>query len=208
IPAPRPAPAVAPVPPATAAEVVPIDRARRTRTRAGGVGWMAAAASLALLIATGAYAWSLRGRYDALAERVTALERERVALLQTLGERDQRLAAVSDPGVQVIDLASNDARAPSGRMFWNVATHRWTFFAHNLPALKPGRDYQLWLVTPEGPVGAGTFKSDRGGHAMVEATYPLPPERLRAIAVTEEPEGGLPKPSGTPLIVGTYGSSE
>lgn len=200
-----PRPAASPM--ASDPAVIPIDRGRRSGARFGA-GWLAAAASLVLFVATAAYAWTLRGRYEALAARVAELEEHRGSLARSLADRDQRLAAVSDPGVQVIDLASNDIRAPSGRMFWNVATHRWTFFAHNLPALRPGRDYQLWLVTPEGPVGAGTFKSDRAGHAMVEATYDLPPERLRAIAVTEEPEGGLPKPSGTPLIVGTYGSSE
>jgi len=77
-----------------------------------------------------------------------------------------------------------------------------------MPALKAGRDYQLWLITPAGPVSAGTFRPTPEGHAVVQATYALPREQLKAIAVTEEPAGGLPKPSGTPLIVGTYGTTE
>jgi anti-sigma-K factor RskA len=93
-------------------------------------------------------------------------------------------------------------------MFWDPATARWTFFAHNLPALRPDRDYQLWLITPAGPVSAGTFRPTPEGHATVQATYPLPRDQLRAVAVTEEPAGGLPKPSGTPLILGTYGATD
>ncbi|HEU0055125.1 MAG TPA: anti-sigma factor, partial [Longimicrobium sp.] len=112
------------------------------------------------------------------------------------------LAGLSSPAVRVIDLASTREQAPSGRMFWDPATDRWTFFAHGLPALRAGRDYQLWLITPEGPVGAGTFKPDSSGGARVQATFDLPADRLRAVAVTEEPEGGLPQPSGTPIILG------
>jgi anti-sigma-K factor RskA len=82
------------------------------------------------------------------------------------------------------------------------ATARWTFFAHSLPALRPGRDYQLWLITPAGPVSAGVFRPTPEGQAEVQATYPLPRDQLKAIAVTEEPAGGLPAPSGQPLIVG------
>jgi hypothetical protein len=51
-------------------------------------------------------------------------------------------------------------------------------------------------------VSAGTFHPGANGHAVVRATFALAPDSLRAVAVTEEPAGGLPSPSGTPLIVG------
>jgi anti-sigma-K factor RskA len=70
--------------------------------------------------------------------------------------------------------------------------------------LRDNRDYQLWLITPAGPVSAGTFKPTPDGQAVMQATYALPRDQLKAVAVTEEPAGGLPKPSGQPLILGTY----
>ncbi|MFL5385385.1 MAG: anti-sigma factor domain-containing protein [Longimicrobiaceae bacterium] len=179
--------------------VIPITR---PRSRPALPAWLAAAAAVVLLIGVGAYAARLRGRYDALGERYAALEGQNTRLVRGLSRRDSTLAALAGPGVRVIDLASTQQRAPSGRMFWDPATARWTFFAHSLPALPPGRDYQLWLITPAGPVSAGVFRPAPDGHAEVRATYPLPRDQLRAVAVTEEPAGGLPAPSGQPLIVG------
>lgn len=187
-----------PAPVAAAPGVIPISR---VRDRAGfSGGWLAAAAAVLLIV--GAYAARLQGRYGALREQYASLSDERDQLVRGLARRDSTLGELSGPGVRVIELASTRQRAPSGRMFWNPATARWTFFAHSLPALREGRDYQLWLITPAGPVSAGVFKPTPEGHAQVEATYSLPRDQLRAIAVTEEPAGGLPAPSSAPLIAG------
>jgi anti-sigma-K factor RskA len=181
--------------------VIPITRAPgRRRVH---VGWLAAAAAVLLLIGVGAWAARLRGRYAALREQYASLSDERDQLLHGLARRDSTLAALSGPGVKVIDLASTQRAAPSGRMFWDPSTDRWIFFASNLPALRPRRDYQLWLITPAGPVSAGVFKPTPEGRARLDATYALPRDQLRAVAVTEEPAGGLPAPSGTPLIAGS-----
>lgn len=217
VPSAAPAPDIAPAKPSPApapvAEsgdevpgVIPITRAPSRRGFPGG--WLAAAAAVVLLIAVGAYAARLGRRYSALRDQYAELSGERDQLLRGMARRDSTLAALSGPDVQVIDLASTQRQAPSGRMFWDRATARWTFFAHDLPALRAKRDYQLWLLTPAGPVSAGVFKPSPDGQAVVQATYPLPRDQLTGVAVTEEPEGGLPKPSGTPLILGQTAASE
>jgi anti-sigma-K factor RskA len=202
----RGAPPAADAPPATAPAdgpgVIPISRVRERRGIGGG--WLAAAAAVLLLIAVGAWAARMKGRYDELSGRYAALDGERTQLVQAMARRDSMVDALSGPGVRVIELASTQRRAPGGRMFWDPATARWTFFAHDLPILRPDRDYQLWLITPAGPVSAGTFKPTPDGQATMQATYAMPRDQLRAVAVTEEPAGGLPKPSGQPLILGTY----
>ncbi|HEX6042750.1 anti-sigma factor, partial [Longimicrobium sp.] len=124
-----------------------------------------------------------------------------------LREREATLAAVSAPAVRVIDLASSARAEPGGRMFWDARTNRWTFFAHNLPGVRRGREYQLWLITPGSrKIPAGTFRPGPRGEAHVEATYALPADSLQAVAVTEEPTGGLPQPSGPVVIVGAVSS--
>jgi hypothetical protein len=148
-----PAPVIA-APSVRDSAVIPITRAR---DRSALPAWLAAAAAVVLLIGVGAYAARLRGRYETLREQYAALDGERTRLVLGLSRRDSTLAELSGPGVKVIELASTQQRAPSGRMFWNPATARWTFFAHSLPALRAGRDYQLWLITPAGPVSAGVF---------------------------------------------------
>ncbi|HYH78878.1 MAG TPA: anti-sigma factor [Longimicrobium sp.] len=199
--APARAAADAPVP-----GVIPI--ARASERRGWGGGWLAAAAAVLLLVGVGAYAARLKGRYDALDDRYAAIDAERTVLVRAVARRDSTLAALAAPGVEVIELASTQQKAPGGRMFWDPGTSRWTFFAHGLPALRPGRDYQMWLITADGPISAGTFKPHADGSAEMQATYALPRDQLRAVAVTEEPEGGLPRPSTTPIILGTYAATE
>jgi anti-sigma-K factor RskA len=105
-------------------------------------------------------------------------------------------------------MASAGRAEPGGRMFWDPRTDRWTFFAHNLPAVQRGREYQLWLITPGNrKIPGGTFRPGPRGEAHVEATYALPADSLAAVAVTEEPAGGLPVPSGPVVIVGAMSAS-
>jgi len=190
----------APVTPVTPLRQGPAPVSRAARS----AGWWAAAAAVALLLGAGAYAASLSRRVDALRGRLAAAQTEREALRGELLRRDGTLAELAAPGVRVIDVASPEQRAPSGRMFWNPRNGTWTFFARGLPAVREGREYQLWLVTPTGPLSAGTFRPGPGGSAQVVARYDLPPGSLRAIAVTEEPAGGLPAPTGEVVVSGAF----
>ncbi|HEX8431399.1 MAG TPA: zf-HC2 domain-containing protein, partial [Longimicrobium sp.] len=112
-PASAPAPVVAEAP---RADVIPITRARGGRS----TGWIAAAASIALLLGVGAYAGTLRGRVSTLESRAATLQGERERLAadvasrdSVLAERESMLAALAGPGVRVIDLASTEQRAPT-----------------------------------------------------------------------------------------------
>jgi anti-sigma-K factor RskA len=53
-------------------------------------------------------------------------------------------------------------------------------------------------------VSAGTFRPGPAGSAQVSARYDLPPDSLRAIAVTEEPAGGVPAPTGEVVVSGAF----
>lgn len=213
--APPPPAAPAPVPgdppPVTYArrepDVIPITSA--PRPRAPLLPWLAAAASLVLLIGVGMYAASLRGRLASVEDRYVVAERERFQLERRLQEREATLAAVTAPASRVIELAAARPQAPSGRMFWDIANNRWTFFAYNLPATADGREYQLWLITPDQRrIPAGTFRPDGRGAAVVQATYALPADSLGAIAVTEEPVGGVAQPTGAIVIAGAAAAEE
>jgi hypothetical protein len=189
-------------------DVIPITSAP-TRRRSPILPWLAAAASLVLLVGVGLYAASLRGRLATVEARYLAAARERGELERRVREQEGTLAAITAPASRVIEMAAARPAAPSGRMFWDVATNRWTFFAHNLPAVREGREYQLWLVTVDDvKIPAGTFRPDEGGNAMVQATYALPPDALAAVAVTEEPAGGLPQPSGAIIVAGAAAEAE
>jgi len=187
-----------PVAATPAPAVIPLESRRRSALPA----WWAAAASLLLALGVGSYALSLRGRVADLEGRTAALAEERGRLRGELAEREAAVAALAGPEVRVVELASTQRREPAGRMFWNPRQRRYTFFAYNLPPAAAGREYQLWLITPDGPVAAPAFQRGRNGEGRVEGSYDVPNERIRAFAVTDEPIGGLPAPSGQVVIVG------
>jgi anti-sigma-K factor RskA len=195
----------APAAPVAAAPIAAV----RARPARGLAPWLAVAASIAFLVAAVGLARVSRER-DALRVAAAGLQRQRVAtaaVAESLGgalvEKERMLRALTGPAVRVVDLTATGTREPTARMFWDRATNRWTMFAHNLAAPKAGKTYQLWLVTADDRrISAGTFAPDSAGAVMMQATYPLAPTALRAIAVTEEPMGGRPQPTGPIVIAG------
>ena len=163
--------------------------------------WIAAAASVAFIVAM--YQRSEVGRErDTLSAALSAESVQVAALRDSLAARERTLLAMSGADVKVVELVANNRR-PNARMFWAQSTNTWTMFAHDLPAPPAGRTYQLWLITRTGQrISAGTFAPDPSGGAVVSAQYPLAPDALQMIAVTEEPAGGVPQPTGEVLIAG------
>jgi anti-sigma-K factor RskA len=99
-----------------------------------------------------------------------------------------------------VDLAGQSAApAAAGRAFWSPT--QGVIFSADLPPAPAGRDYQLWVVTRGGPVSAGLLKPDLPrGLALVTGTLAAPDPQ--ALAVTLEPAGGVPAPTGPMYLVG------
>ena len=67
----------------------------------------------------------------------------------------------------------------------------------------PNKSYQLWIVPMKGdPISAGVFKAVQGepNHWMMKLPEGVQP---KVFAVTMEPAGGMPQPTGPKVLVGT-----
>lgn len=172
-------------------------------------GWLVAAASLVVAAGIGMYSMTLQGRLD----RVQAQLGDAVARLQQTQQDLQAantatssarasLALLTAP--DALDLRLNGqppAPAARGRAF--VSRSRGLLFAAtNLPALPPGRTYQLWFLTAGAPVSAGLLRPDEQGSVTarfdVAADVPAP----AGMALSLEPEGGVTAPTGALYLVG------
>ncbi len=188
-------------------------RARNTaapRSRASELaGWLVAAASLLVAAGVGMYAMTLQGRID----RVQGQLGDAVARLQqTQQELQTANAATSTARASLALLTAPDALdlrlngqppAPAARGRAFVSRSRGLLFAAtNLPALPANRIYQLWFLTPGAPVSAGLLRPDEQGNVTVRfdvaADAPVP----TGMAVSIEPEGGVPAPTGALYLVG------
>jgi Anti-sigma-K factor rskA/Putative zinc-finger len=173
---------------------------RRSWGTAAALGWgLAIAAGLALVAVQ---------RRAASDDRFFTSERRvllaRVdALRDSVESRDTFVRSVTGQHISSMQLTSGAVHASWAWMFWDHATNRWTLVARDLPLPAAGRTYQLWLVTPKAKISAGTFSPRPDGAAEVQATYALAPNALTAIAVTDEPAGGVPQPTGAIVISAT-----
>lgn len=181
--------------------VTPIRTAAIPARVARAPWWLAAAASVAFVVAAYQAGKTSRER-DAVRTALSAESLRVVALRDSLAIRERTLLAMAGADVKVVELVANNRR-PNARMFWAQSTNTWTMFAHNLPSPARGRTYQLWLITRTGErISAGTFAPDPAGSAVVSAQYALSADALGMIAVTEEPAGGVPQPTGEVVIAG------
>jgi len=167
--------------------------------------WIAIAASVLLVVSVGLLASVIRDRENvktALTSQIASSEHVRTSsdsLRTMIMHRDSVIAELTGKNVAMMTLTSSGSHAPFAHMFWDHARNTWVMVTHDMPDLKPGRTYQLWLVTPNAKISAGTFAT-KNGEAMIRATYALDPRQLMALAVTEEPIGGMPQPTG-PMII-------
>jgi anti-sigma-K factor RskA len=181
----------------------PIGRAPAARPL---LAWLAAAASIAAVVA-GALAFNgwreaaeLRAALSRAQQQGEALERQIAALQESANQAREANAVLGASDLARVDLAGQ-AEAPiaTGRVLWSQS-QGLVFVATNLPALPPGRVYQLWVVADK-PLSAGVVVADAGGRMSVVNAGPVagPP---KAFALTVEPEGGRPSPTGPMVLVG------
>ena len=76
------------------------------------------------------------------------------------------------------------------------------FTAEGLPSVPAGKVYQLWVIVNAKPVSVGVFTPDGSGRVHAVMDTPPIPVMPGAVAVTLEPAGGLPQPSGAVYLTG------
>lgn len=187
---------------AAAGDVVPLRRPLRSTL----VPWLAFAA--ALMLAAG-LAFKVGREREArhVAERYQADAEQRAA--EAVGQaasRDSLLRLVLSPATATARLAAT-GREPSMQLVWNRTARVLVVSAADLRPAPAGRTYQLWGLTADGtPRSLGTFDTEpAGGGFVVLPTTADAMEAVTTSAVTEEPAGGSPRPTTTPLLVGRWG---
>jgi anti-sigma-K factor RskA len=139
-------------------------------------------------------------------QQAEAGTRELVALREAVARQRGVIEVLTAPGLQVRPLRqAKSGVATTGHVLWNDQRKAWVFYAFGMPPVPEGKAYQVWFMTEkEGPVSAGLFSPDQDGVGQVLAATPSKFHGdIRAVAVTLEPAGGLPKPSGEMYLRGS-----
>jgi hypothetical protein len=142
--------------------------------------------------------WTL----NALESELTQRAGEVASLRRDVGHQRELLKILGAPETQVVALEGlKPSPTARGRMWWHREGGGY-FVASRLPAAPAGKAYQLWAIAAGVPVSAGVFDVDPKGSAALRVK-PLPGVgKVDMFAVTLEPAGGLPKPSGAMYLAG------
>ena len=150
--------------------------------------WLPLAAAIVIAIGAAVY--------------VARLQRQMGELQARFDQAQATTAVLAAPDLARIDLQGQpvapDARA---RALWS-RSRGLVFTAANLPPAPAGKAYQVWVVTAQAPISAGLLTLDPSG---VGTQYYMTPADIAppvAVAVTLEPAGGVPAPTGERYLIG------
>jgi anti-sigma-K factor RskA len=143
---------------------------------------------------------SVSARYET---RLAELTHESATLQAEIARERRLIAVLRDPATEIVALAGLEpARTARARMIWN-ARGGGLLVAAGLPQVPAGKTYQLWAIAGEDPpVSAGVFGVDAGGTGSLRVPPLSGVGKVDVFAVTLEPEGGLPAPSGPMCLAG------
>ncbi|HZC68653.1 MAG TPA: anti-sigma factor [Nitrospirales bacterium] len=115
---------------------------------------------------------------------------------------DDLVRILTSPTAKMASLSGTvKAKEAYAMIFVEPGTGRGFFYANNLPFLPAGMTYQLWVITDK-PISAGVFTLDPGhkGRLLLRGIPDV--SLIKKFAVSLEPEGGHPKPTGSIYLVG------
>lgn len=138
-------------------------------------------------------------------QQLAAAEQERTRLGAEVSTLEGMVADLTAQQTRVVALAgSGPAPAAAGRAYLDPESRRLVLVVYELPPLPAGQSYQLWVISEGEPVSAGVFQLATAGATRYDTTAEAPKlSGPLTIAVTIEPEGGLPKPSGPIVLAGS-----
>ena len=140
---------------------------------------------------------------EAELEDVRAQLTQRESSLQRIArQNDEFTGFLKNPASKVVSLSGSDmAKSAGAVILFDPVTKKAWLYAFNLPALPNGKVYQLWAMDDK-PISAGVFGLDTGqkGRMLIRNLRDFP--RMKKFAVTVEPDGGVPQPTGAIYLVG------
>jgi len=165
----------------------------RQRSESSLTRWMLMAATIALALSCGYLGWKNTTISARLKQTTLTLE-ETDHRLNTL---TRQLEAFLSPSTRVISMSGIETPQAHAKVVWNTEAQTWEVHIKNLPPPPSDKDYQLWYVTKDAKINAAVFSTDNSGRGELKLSLPAEAlHGLSATAVTLEPKGGSPQPTG------------
>jgi anti-sigma-K factor RskA len=136
-----------------------------------------------------------------LRHRINGLEIEMSRINEQTAREREIAVFLENPDVSVVNLVGLKPGLKSrGRMLWDRRQNKALFYGIDLPLVPPGKTYQLWAIADSTPISMGIFKVDESGDTVMRMESV--PASVQRFAVTLEPDGGVPLPTGEMYLAG------
>ena len=144
---------------------------------------------------------------DQLIQREAELEDAKTQLAQrgsaqrARTPQDELAVLLRTPDVKAVSLTGTDmAKRAAGVLLYDARTQKVWLYSVNLPECPNGTTYQLWAIHDK-PVSVGMFHMDNGdtAHLLVKSLPNF--TSAKKFAVSLEPPGGRPQPTGPLYLV-------
>lgn len=159
----------------------------------GSFGAIAATLVLAALIISLVVLWQ---QNRAIQKELARLSTE---MQQAKAQLDHERAVVqllTSPDTHIAKLTGTNVAPGAHAMLAYDKNGHAMLMAKGLPAAPEGKAYQLWYITGGKPMPGKMLTTDPAGNAILEDQIPAAALSGAVFAVTLEPEGGMPSPTG------------
>ncbi|WP_138430579.1 anti-sigma factor [Fodinibius saliphilus] len=168
----------------------------------------AVAASFALIVVCLSlifYSFNLSSTITEKEEVIAKKETTITELKSELQRKEEMLSILEAREIDLVMMAGLEVN-PSGygKIIWNAERQQALLQVSNLPTVPEDKDYQLWLIKDNKPVSAGVFavKDEKDKFFKIEEMAEATEQSANAFAVTMEPKGGVPQPTGDMYLMG------
>lgn len=178
-----------------------------------GFNWpaFAAAASFALLIVCFSLIFYSFNLSSQISQKESVIEQQQTQITELQNEvqqKEEMLAILESREVDMVVMSGMEVNPDGyGKIIWDSEKQQALLQVSNLPNVPDDKDYQLWIIRNNKPVSAGVFsvhnQADR--FFKIEQMANVDEKSMNAFAVTMEPKGGMPQPTGDMYLMGKKG---
>ncbi len=171
-------------------------------------GYAVVLVSVVLLVSLALYTNSLINRIDSQEQLLASQQQELIALRDDVQKKTELLKVLQAPRIDMVIMNGLEpSPAGYGKIIWDPEKKVAIFQVANLPQTPADKDYQLWVIKNKQPMPAGVFsvrdEKEKESFFKVLALDVASKREIDAFAVTLEPKGGAPQPTGAMYLIGS-----
>lgn len=155
-----------------------------------------AAASVALLLGSLIYNYTLNSKLDAMRADIEALNAKDRAAAEQLSAANQQISVLKNPNSKHIRLEGTEKfKGNLAGVIWDSQSKEVYLQMHQMVNLPSDKQYQLWAIVDGQPVDLGVYQSGTAMQKMKNV------DGAQLFAITIEKAGGSPVPTLEQMIV-------